>query len=104
MEWYVLLHDFNKDKIIFYNIFNNSKLDKELKELKENYISKENFVSELDRILRWCFWSKSEYEIVVGDLFEKDLDKYEKIDVYQQLKPNLNTLADYIIYQWTFNK
>ena len=104
MEWYVLLHDFNKDKIISYNIFNNSKLDKELKELKENYISKENFVSELDRILRWCFWSKSEYEIVVGDLFEKDLDKYEKIDVYQQLKPNLNTLADYIIYQWTFNK
>ena len=41
---------------------------------------------------------------MVGDLFEKDLDKYEKIDVYQQLKPNLNTLADYIIYQWTFNK
>lgn len=104
MEWYVLLHDFNKDKVISYNIFNNSKLDKELKELKENYISKENFVSELDKILRWCFWSKSEYEIVVGDLFEKDLDKYEKIDVYQQLKPNLNTLADYIIYQWTFNK
>lgn len=104
MEWYVLLHDFNKDKVISYNIFNNSKLDKELKELKENFISKENFVSELDRILRWCFWSKSEYEIVVGDLFEKDLDKYEKIDVYQQLKPNLNTLADYIIYQWTFNK
>lgn len=104
MEWYVLLHDFNKDKVISYNIFNNSKLDKELKELKENFISKENFVSELDKILRWCFWSKSEYEIVVGDLFEKDLDKYEKIDVYQQLKPNLNTLADYIIYQWTFNK
>lgn len=104
MEWYVLLHDFNKDKIISYNIFNNSKLDKELKELKENYISKENFVSELDKILRWCFWSQSEYEIMVGDLFEKDLDKYEKIDVYQQLKPNLNTLANYIIYQWTFNK
>ena len=100
MEWYVLLHDFNKDKIISYNIFNNSKLDKELKELKENFISKENFVSELDKILRWCFWSKSEYEIVVGDLFEKDLDKYEKIDVYQQLKPNLNALADYIINQW----
>ena len=40
MEWDVLLHDFNKDKIISYNIFNNSKLNKELKELKENYISK----------------------------------------------------------------
>lgn len=104
MEWYVLLHDFNKDKVISYNIFNNNKLNEELKELKENFISKEIFISELDKTLRWCFWSKAEYEIMVGDLFEKDLDKYEKIDAYQQLKPNLNTLADYIINQWTFNK
>lgn len=104
MEWYVLLHDFNKNKVISYNIFNNSKLNEGLKELEESYISKENFISELDRLLRWCFWSKSEYEIMVGDLFEKDLDKYEKIDVYQQLKPNLNVLANYIIYQWTSNK
>lgn len=100
MEWYVLLHDFNKNKVISYNIFNNSKLNEELKELKENFISKKIFMSELDKTLRWCFWSKSEYEIMVGDLFEKDLDKYEKIDVYQQLKPNLNALADYIINQW----
>lgn len=104
MEWYVLLHSFNKDKMISYNIFNNSKLNEELEELKKKFISKEIFISELDRTLRWCFWSKAEYEIMAGDLFEKDLDKYEKIDVYQQLKPNLNALADYIINQWTFNK
>lgn len=100
MEWYVLLHDFNKGKVVTYNIFNNARLKEYLDYLEKNFISKETLIPALERSLRWCFWSQAEYEMMVGDLFEKDLNKYEKIDVYDQLRPNLNNIADYIIKYW----
>ena len=52
------------------------------------------------------YWCKREYEVSVGDLHEKDLSKYEKIDVYDQLEANLDVITDYIIREMgiTFNK
>ena len=45
----------------------------------------------------YSFWSKREYEISVGDAFETNLNNYEKIDVYSQVKPNIIQLAQYIL-------
>lgn len=100
MEWYVLNYDFNGKKVEDFNIFRNIKLLRFLDEARENFITFDKFVEDLDREFRYCFWSKAEYEIMVGDLFEQDLDKYEKIDVYRQLKPNVKTIAKYIVDYW----
>lgn len=40
---------------------------------------------------------------MVGDLFETDCTKLEKIDVYDQVKPNIMQLARYILNYWANN-
>lgn len=97
MEWYVLNYEWNKRKIIKYNIFNNINFKEGIENLLKEFITYEDFIERLDSLLKYCFWCKREYEISVGDLFEQDLNKYEKIDVYSQIKPNIKILAKYII-------
>ena len=99
MKWCVLNYDFNSKKIVSYNIFNNSRFNDGLKKLKGEY-NPETFVEDLRQLCVYCFWSKREYEISVGDLFEEDPSAYEKIDVYDQILPNIEVLADYIRENW----
>ena len=96
-EFYVLNYDFNGKKIEAFNIFCNVKLLDGIDRLLVEYISIDDFCEKLDSLLRYCFWSKREYEISVADAFEEDLSKYEKIDVYRQVAPNLKLIANLII-------
>jgi len=92
-EFYVLNYDFNDKRVVNYNIFNNSRLSEGVDHLLEEYITFNDFCEKLDSLLRYCFWSKREYEISVSDAFEQDLNKYEKIDVYRQVAPNVENIA-----------
>lgn len=97
MKWYVLNYNFNKKEVENFNIFESHRFFKCVEKLLKEYITFEDFKEKLDKDLMYCFWSKREFEISVGDAFEENLNKYEKIDVYRQLKPNLDILAKYII-------
>lgn len=97
LKWYVLNYNFNEKKVENFNIFRSVRFIEGVQDLLDNYITFEDFVEKLDRKLMYSFWSKREYEISVGDAFETDLDKYEKIDIYSQVKPNVKILAKYII-------
>ena len=98
MEWYVLNYDWNKKEVYNYNIFMNAKFNRGITEiLASNPDDFNEFVEKLDRELKYCFWSKREYEISVGDAFDTNFDNYEKIDVSQQVLPNIEALAKYII-------
>lgn len=96
MKWYVLNHNFNEDTVEMFNIFNSVRFSEGLEKLLNNYVTFDNFVENLEKELMYAFWSKSEYEIMVGGLFSKE-NKYQKIDIYDQVKPNVRALAKYII-------
>lgn len=101
MEWYVLNYDFNAEKIGCFNIFNSSKFCDGIAEMrKTEWLSIDAFFERLDRVLSYCFQGKREYEISVGDAFETDCEKLRKIDVYSQVKPNIERLARYILVEW----
>ena len=97
LEWFILNYNFNKQRIEDFNIFRNTYFTKSVEELLKEHLTFEEFVIQLDRKLMYYFWSKREYEISVGDAFEEDINKYKKIDVYSQVKPNIKILAKYII-------
>lgn len=101
MEWYVLNYNFNLKKIEPINIFNYGNFLKDIKEIYKEYIKRkediEFFENKINSELLYYFWSKREYEISVGDLFEKDLEKYEKIDVYYQVKMNFKAFIEYLL-------
>ena len=60
----------------------------------------EEFINELDHIIMWQEWSRCEYEIAVGYLFEKDMDNFERTDCYQQAHANIDLVAQQVINEF----
>ena len=103
-EWKVLNYNFNAKKVEFYNIFNNTYVNNHTNKLCAAYKSKlmsfDDFVDELDHIIKWQEWSRSEYEIGVGYAFETDCSKLEKIDCYEQAHANIRIIAKYVLEEY----
>lgn len=100
LSWYVLVHNFNTNKIEKYNIFGVSFIEDTYKKVKNKKIN--NYEQLKEHIKNWAmyhYWSKSEFEIAVGGLHSKYPQEYEKIDVYTQIQPNLDIITDYVIKQ-----
>lgn len=118
-EFYVLNYDFNRNKVINYNIFNNICVQERTEKVVKKYLRSpkkfkyESFypkdeilygfdalIRELDNIIRWQEWGRRQYEISVGDAFETDYNKLEKWDCYSQAKPNMEIIAHTAIRQY----
>jgi hypothetical protein len=101
MEWYVLNYNFNTKRIENFNIFRNIRFTEFLPQYVNGYeqgtLTYDQLKEAIRRELMSAFWSRREYEILVGDAFETNLNNYEKIDVYRQVLPNLETLVKYIL-------
>lgn len=97
MKWYVLNYSWNDKKVKPFNIFNSVRFCKSLEQSLKEFVTFGDFKEELKKDLMYAFWSKREYEISVGDLCEGDLNKYQRFDVYEQVLPNLDILAEYIV-------
>ena len=124
-EFYVLNYDFNRKKVINFNIFNNINVQewtekavkkylrspkkyKHIVQYENKFLGKEEIaiygfealVEEINGIIRWQEWSRREYEIGVCDAFESDINKLEKWDTYMQAKPNIDMITREVIYQY----
>ena len=73
LEWYVLNYNFNKKKVVQYNIFYQDFIDGLYKEYKKKNILTKDDLKEF--IKRYCFnyMGRIEYEIMVGDLFHFEI-------------------------------
>ena len=130
LEWNVYTHDFNKNEIKIFNIFNHDRfLEDVMKDLKK-YAIKEEFAERLRGHLFYYYGSKCEWEVVItswvphitiselnrlNEEREKILKKYnrepyrlyvnpdvgEKIDVYEQVMLNWDLFVDYV---WSHKK
>ena len=121
-EYYVLNYDCNAKKIVPFNIFRNihvqewtEKAVRKYLHSPKNFIYKsfdgkeilhgfDAFVKELDGIIKSEEWSRREYEISVGDLFETDCNKLEKWDCYKQAHMNIEMIAREVIWQYKEQK
>ena len=124
-EFYVLNYDFNKKKVVNYNIFNNIRVQewtekavrkylrspknyKHVVQHKNDFLGREEIVvygfdalvKEIDSIIAWGERGRREYECSVGDAFTTDCNKLEKIDCYYQSKPNMEIIAREVIFQY----
>lgn len=122
-KFYVLNYNHNKQKIESFNIFSNIHVQEWTEKAVRKYLrcpKKYKFdrnykneepiygfpalVKEIDSIIAWQEWSRSEYEISVGDAFETDCDKLEKWDCYRQTKPNMEMITRECIWQYKQQK
>lgn len=121
-EYYVLNYDHNKQKVEPFNIFMNIHVqectEKEIKKYlrnPKNYTYKsfdgqeeihgfDGLVKELDSIIQWQEWGRSEYEMSCGYKFETDCNKLQTTDCYEQAHMNIETIAREIIRQYKEQK
>ena len=96
LEWNVYRWDINARKLVVYNIMRHRGfiewLGKRLVGCKDKDASGEV----IRRELQYYFWSKCEHELLIGALFEGDTNKFEKIDVYDQVMLNFNNFTNYV--------
>lgn len=107
IKYYAMNYDFNAKKIVKVNVIHEDTLKRLQDMVKKGKIKDRlQFRECLRGEFMYRYWCKREYEISVGDLYEEDLNKYEKIDVYDQLEANMDVIADYIIREMgiTFGK
>ena len=93
MEWKVLYFNFNQGKIENYNILEESLVEDINKENPKNILELQEVI---DSWAKYHYWSQAEYEISVGGLFSKYPDEFEKIDIYGQIKMNLDRITEYV--------
>ena len=65
MEWNVYIFNINEQKIETYNIFEHWSFREYAKKAVKKFKTKERFAEQLKRELRFYFWSKCEWELVV---------------------------------------
>lgn len=103
-HFYALRHDPNKDKIYFFNIFDNRLVYESTVELCDDYwkgkYTYDEFVIELNRIIMWQERSRIEYEIDVGQHFIGDIDELTRIDCYDQAHANIDLIATQVINEY----
>lgn len=103
LHWYVLYHDFNQRKIRKYDVLKDTAPIIADMIKKQKITNREDFKKALKSELMYTYWSRAEYEILVGDLFltkdntDKWLKEASKVDIWSQIEPNLDIMVDYII-------
>ena len=100
LKWNVFISDFNRRKIITYNIFDHYKFKEECDEVWKKYKTDFPKCSEVvKRNLMYYFWSKCEWEVIIRHWPPSDRHEDKKIDVYEQVMQNWNV---FIIYLWNY--
>lgn len=101
LEWNVFVSNFNSGRIEKHNVFEHCGVTEDLKRIARKFRDGERkeFEEQMRHILRYYYWSKCEWEIVV-DHFppsdSKDRFRPEKVDVWDQISLNWQSFADYV--------
>lgn len=98
LKFYAYRYDTNLKKLVRINVLNERITDYIMKGIKGGKIYDRAMLKDaLDNEFKYYYMSKREHELSVGDLYETDLNKYEKVSVYDQIKDNLEVITDYVI-------
>lgn len=97
LEWYVFTEGFNSREIEKHNVFNHYRFLNDLKKLARKFRDREReqFEEAMRKDLMYYYWSKCEWEVVIGGFIGK-ADKSLKVDVYEQVMLNWKPFCDYV--------
>lgn len=100
LEYNVFLEDFNRRRIVKWNIFNHCGFADDCKKVAKECKSDKafsQFEEDIREKLMYYFWSKCEYEIILSAWppFEDGSFKDEKVSVYDQVMINWDAFIKY---------
>ena len=97
LEWNVYISDWNSQKVEPYNVFDHGRFLEDCKKnARKNAKDRAAFEERLRRDLMYYFWSKCEWEIIIGHWPHNDRYPEKKVDVYDQVRLNWDKFAEYV--------
>lgn len=97
MKWNVYHYNINKRKVESYNIFDHYSFREYVKKAIKKHLIKEDFEEQLKSELRYYYWCKAEWEVIVAPWVGGDREKDKiKIDVYNQVMLNWDVFVNYV--------
>lgn len=114
-KFFAFYHHYSDDHLSPYNVLSESLLEDMLKAVGKKYYdldknkydyldTREKFINKLKHEFMYRYWGKCEWEFIVSNWVCTDFE--QKVDVWAQLEPNVEVIADLIInsYQIDFEK
>ena len=95
LKYYAMYYDWNDHEVGYTNVLRSEiieSLSKMVKKGANRHALRERLVS----LFKYYYWSKSEYEILVNSLSNRE-EHIRKIDIWFQLEPNVDVILDYIL-------
>ena len=96
LKWYALIHHYNQKKLDPYNVLYEDMVydvDKVIDDTNDY----EKIKYEVSSWLSWMFRSRTEYEWIASQWTGEEFE--EKIDIYDQVIPNLDLITEYLIFK-----
>lgn len=101
LVWNVIYHDSNSHRITIFNVFDHYSFAQDVQLYLRKCKDKALFEQEIRRSLKYYFWSKFEWEIIIGPWGSCNATKEIKVDVCWQV---LNNWERFIDYLWSKKK
>ena len=95
-QWIVLHHNINAKKIEPYNVLRHGGIRADIVKATKHCKTKEEFAEKLRSSLMYYYWSKCEWEIIVGPWCGGRDTKEIKIDVFDQVMYNWEHFLEYV--------
>ena len=101
MKWLVYIFNINSQKMEVHDIFDHYKFNDDVNKALTVCKTKEEFAAELMSNLRYYYWCKAEWEIVIKPWVGGRDCIENKIDVFSQVVNNWEVFLDYC---WSFRE
>lgn len=96
IAWYAYIENPNRRSIEEYNIFEHGGFRQDCEKYLKECNDIQSFSEKVKGSLRYYFWSRCEYEIVLTGWPCPEYTKDRKIDIYQQVMLNYTPFINFI--------
>lgn len=96
LVWNVIREDINSGQIDIFNIFEHNGFMSDVQNHFRNCQTKAELAEKLRHSLKYYFWGKSQWEVIIRPLCEGQAPYEKKIDVYWQILNNWEIFLDYV--------
>lgn len=98
-QFNVIIWDINKNDLVAYDVLPFFRREYETCRKKERPVTREQWVEFVKRWGHYMYWARCEYEIIISQWppASEERDRKLKIDVWQQIKNNLDIVVDILM-------
>lgn len=94
-EFNVLYWDFNRDRPSPYDVLPYFREEYERTKKKDRPVTREQWIEFVKRKGMYMYWARAQYEVIV--LQWPPTDKSYKLDIWEQIKANLDLIVDILM-------